>query len=128
MRHCRSGPSSPGSCCDRSEYGIRETHERLIRRRLGPASGWALLEGPLFRWFRFGFAGLTVASSLPLVALSLLIACLGVAVVALLPPFVARRGTGGLEFQKQWAEEEFRFEDSVRSYENLIDTHVRKRR
>ncbi len=81
----------------------------------------------MFRWFRFGFAGLTVACSLPLVALSLLIACLGVAVVALLPPFVARRGTGGLKFQKQWAEEEFRFEDSVRSYEDLIDRHVRKR-
>ncbi len=81
----------------------------------------------MFRWFRFGFAGLTVACSLPLVAISLLIACLGVVVVALLPPFVARRGTGGIEFQKQWAEEEFRFEDSIRSYEDVIDAHVRKR-
>lgn len=81
----------------------------------------------MFRWLRFGFTGLTVACSLPIVAISLLVACLGVAVFALLPPFVARRGVGGLEFQKHWADEEFRFEDSVRSYEDLIDAHVRKR-
>jgi hypothetical protein len=66
--------------------------------------------------------------SLPLVAISLSLAALSVAVFALLPRFVARRGTGGLDFQRQWAEDEFRFEDAVRSYEDLIDAQVGRRR
>ncbi len=82
----------------------------------------------MFRWIHFGFAGLTIAGSLPFLAISLLIALLCLAILAALPAFVARRGVGGLDFQQQWAEDEFRFEEAIRSYEDLIDANVRRRR
>lgn len=82
----------------------------------------------MFRSLHFGLAGMAAAFSLPLIAVSFLAACLGVAVAAFLPRFVARRGTGGLDFQRKWSEDEFRFEDSARSYEELIDAHAQRRR
>jgi hypothetical protein len=82
----------------------------------------------VFRWHRVVFTGITVTFSVPVFVISFLVACLAVAVFALLPRFLARRGAGGLDFQRQWSENQFRFEDSVRSYEDLIDTHARRRR
>ena len=82
----------------------------------------------MLRWLRVVFTGITVTFSLPLFVISFLVACLAVALFALVPRFVARRGTGRLDFQRQWAEDQFRFKDSVRSYEDLIDAHVRRRR
>lgn len=82
----------------------------------------------MFRWHRVVFTGITVTFSVPVFVISFLVACLAVAVFALLPRFLARRGAGGLDFQRQWSENQFRFEDSVRSYEDLIDTHARRRR
>ena len=80
----------------------------------------------MFRWFRFVFTGITVTFSVPLLVVSFLIASAAVVVVALVPRFVARRGTGGLDFQRHWSESQFQFKDSVRSYEDQIDAHVRR--
>lgn len=82
----------------------------------------------MFRWLRVLFAGIAVTFSLPIFAISILIACLAVAIFALLPRFVTRRGAGSLDFQRQWSENQFRFQESVRSYEDLIDAHARSRR
>jgi hypothetical protein len=82
----------------------------------------------VFRCLRFDLAAFTVIRSLPLLTISLLLAALGVGVIALLPLMIARRGSGGLDFQRQWTKEEFRFEDAVQSYENLIDAQLRRRR
>lgn len=86
----------------------------------------------MFRWLRVLFAGIAVTFSLPIFAtifaISILIACLAVAIFALLPRFVTRRGDGSLDIQRQWSENQFRFQDSVRSYEDLIDAHARRPR
>jgi len=81
----------------------------------------------VFRWFDLVFAGIIVNLSLPFLVVTSAITCVAVAVIALVPRHVARRGAGGLDFQREWSENQFRFKDSVRSYEDLIDAHTRRK-
>ena len=79
-------------------------------------------------WIRFALRGLAVACSLPLLAISFVIAALGVVGVALIPR--AHRPDPGNERnpQEQWAANEFRFERALESYEALIDEHAWRRK
>lgn len=82
----------------------------------------------MFRpWFGFVLTGILCALSLPLIALSLLIAGACTATFALGAPFRERQRTRESEIEKKWQANEFAFERAIESYEELIDAHAWRR-
>jgi hypothetical protein len=83
----------------------------------------------LFRpWFGFALTGILCALSLPLIALSMLIAGVFTATVAIGSPLRARQRIRDSTIEKKWRSDEFAFERAIEAYEELIDAHVWKRR
>lgn len=80
----------------------------------------------MFRLVRLGANVLLIAASLPLLALSLLIAVLDTICHALLMRFGTRHGNAGMSLRRLWAENEFRFENAVPLYEDLIDSYAER--
>lgn len=80
----------------------------------------------MFRCFRLAVAGLLVACSLPLLAVSLLIAGVGTACFALLTRFGVREDAASADLRRLWAADEFRFENAIQSYEDLIDAFAQR--
>jgi hypothetical protein len=76
---------------------------------------------------RFALSFLLVAFSIPLLAVSFLIAALCAAVVALLPGFPKRNHEHAIALQKLRAVDEFEFENAVTAYEDLIGAYVWRR-
>ena len=76
------------------------------------------------RWVRHLLSGLLVACSLPLRAISFVIAALFAATAAFVRLFQGGNSGSGFESPASWAAGEFRFERAIESYETLIDAHV----
>ena len=88
-----------------------------------------MLEVPVLRpWFGFLLAAILSALSLPFLAISLLIAAICTAAVAVSSPFRKRRRSIDSDMGKTWAAKEFGFERAIEAYEELIDAHARRRR
>ena len=82
----------------------------------------------MFRpWFGFALTGILCALSLPLIAVSLLIAGACTAMVALGTPSSERQRIRELEIEKKWQTNEFAFERAIEAYEELIDAHAWRR-
>jgi hypothetical protein len=82
----------------------------------------------LFRpWFGFALTGLLCALAIPLIAVSMASAAVCSAVYALFCPVQSRRPPIDLEIRKRWQSNEFAFERAIDAYEELIDTHARRR-
>ena len=77
---------------------------------------------------RFALSFLVVAFSLPLLAVSLLIAALCTAVIAILPGLLKRNPEDVIALQKLRTVDEFNFEEAMNAYEELIGAHVRRQR
>lgn len=96
-----------------------------------PACGeqtWSL-EGSVFRdCLRFAISFLLVAFSLPLLAVSFLIAALCTAVAAILPGPLKRNDQDVIALQKLRTVDQFNFEEAMNAYEELIGAHVRRQR
>lgn len=75
-------------------------------------------------WIRLGLAGFLVACSLPLLAVSFLVAALGAAGAALFPFFRLRRREIESKLQESSRVDEFAFDRAIESYEALIDAHA----
>ena len=67
---------------------------------------------------------LLVALSLPLLAVSFLIAALCTAVVAVVPGLLKRKDQDAMALQKLCAVDEFDFESAMNAYEALIAAHA----
>lgn len=78
-------------------------------------------------WFGFALTGILCALSLPLIALSMLIAGACTATVALGSPSRARQRIRDSEIEKKWQSNEFAFERAIEAYEELIDAHAWRR-
>ena len=82
----------------------------------------------MFRsWIRLGLAGLLITLSLPLLAVSLLIASLSTAVIVVVPKLRKRWRTVRSDLRNQWTANEFQFERAIKEYEDLIDVHAWRR-
>ena len=77
---------------------------------------------------RFALSFLLVAFSLPLLAISFLIAALCTAVVAILPGLLKRNDQDVTALQRLRVVDEFDFEEAMNAYEELIGAHVRRQR
>jgi hypothetical protein len=87
----------------------------------------APLEGPLFRhWFGFTLAAFFLALSLPFLVVLWTIDRLGSRVAAVLPHNRKRPIAIDTCSQSSWAENEFRFEEAIEKYEELIDATARR--
>ena len=73
---------------------------------------------------RFTLSFLLLAFTLPLLAVSFLIAALCAGVVAVLPGFPKRNHGDAIALQKLRAVDEFGFEEAVKAYEDLIGAYV----
>lgn len=73
---------------------------------------------------RFALSLLLVAFSLPVLAISFLIAALCTAVVAIVPGLLRRRDQDAIALQKLRAVDEFEFEEAMNAYEALIAAHA----
>lgn len=78
-------------------------------------------------WFGFALTGILCALSLPLIAVSLLIAGACTATFALGSPGRERQRTRESEIEKKWQANEFAFERAIEAYEELIDEHAWRR-
>jgi hypothetical protein len=78
--------------------------------------------------FRFTLSFLLFAFSLPLLAISFLIAALCTGVVAILPGLLQRNDQDGLALNKLRVVDQFNFEEAMNAYEELIGAHVRRQR
>jgi len=76
---------------------------------------------------RFALSFLLVAFSLPLLAISFLIAALCTAVVAI-PGLLKRNDQDVIALQKLRVVDQFNFEEAMSAYEELIGAHVRRQR
>jgi hypothetical protein len=86
-------------------------------------------EGSMFRdGLRFALSFLLLAFSLPLLAVSFLIAALCTAVVAILPGLLKRNDQDVIALQKLRVVDQFNFEEAMSAYEELIGAHVRRQR
>lgn len=82
----------------------------------------------MFRpWFGFALTGILCALSLPLIAVSMLIAGAFTAMVALGSPLRDRQRIRESEIEKKWQSDEFAFERAIEAYEELIDAHAWRR-
>jgi hypothetical protein len=77
---------------------------------------------------RFALSFLLVAFSLPLLAVSFLIAALCRAVLAILPGLLKRNDQDVIALQKLRVVDQFNFEEAMSAYEELIGAHVRRQR
>ncbi len=77
---------------------------------------------------RFALSLLLVTLSLPLLAVSFLIAALCTAVVALVPGFLKRNDQDDTGLQKLRTVHQFNFAEAMNAYEELIGAHVRRQR
>jgi hypothetical protein len=77
---------------------------------------------------RFALSFLLLAFSLPLLAVSFLIAALCTAVVAILPGLLKRNDQDVIALQKLRVVDQFNFEEAMSAYEELIGAHVRRQR
>jgi CHASE1-domain containing sensor protein len=78
-------------------------------------------------WLGFALTGILCALSLPLIALSMLIAGAFTTMAALGSPFRARQRNRDSDFEKKWQSDEFAFERAIEAYEELIDAHAWRR-
>lgn len=76
---------------------------------------------------RFGLSCSLVAFSIPLLAVSFVIAALCAAMVAVLPGFLKHRDRHAIALKKLRPVDEFAFEESVQAYEELIGAHAWRR-
>jgi hypothetical protein len=77
---------------------------------------------------RFALTFFLVAFSLPLLAVSFLLAALCTAVVAILPGLPKRNDQDAIALQKLRAVDQFNFAEAINAYEELIGAHVRRQR
>jgi hypothetical protein len=75
----------------------------------------------------FALTGLLCALSLPLIAVSMMIAGACTATVALGTPLRERQRIRKSEIEKKWHSNEFAFERAIEAYEELIDAHAWRR-
>jgi hypothetical protein len=80
------------------------------------------------RGLRLVLSFLLVALSLPLLAVSFLIAALCTTVVAIFPGLLRRTDQNALAPQKLRVVDQFNFAEAMGAYEDLIGAHVRRRR
>ncbi|MGA9061965.1 MAG: hypothetical protein WB341_09900 [Terracidiphilus sp.] len=78
-------------------------------------------------WFGPAITGLLCVLSLPLIAISLLIAAICAAAFAVYSPFRRRKRPGDPAARDAWAANEFKFERAIEAYEELIDAHAWRR-
>jgi len=78
-------------------------------------------------WLGFALTGILCALSLPLIAVSMLIAGACTATAALGSPLRGRQRTRDPEIEKEWQSREFAFERAIEGYEELIDAHAWRR-
>ena len=78
-------------------------------------------------WFAFAFTGTLCVLSLPFFAVSLLIAAICSAAVAFISPDRGCRLSIDSGIRETWAANEFQFERAIEAYEELIDSHSRRR-
>lgn len=76
---------------------------------------------------RFALSCSLVAFSIPLLAVSFLIAALCAAMVAVLPGFLKRHNRHVNALKKLQPVDEFAFEEAVQAYEELIGAHAWRR-
>jgi hypothetical protein len=77
---------------------------------------------------RYALSLLLVTLSLPLLAVSFLIATLCTAVVAILPGLLKRDDQDVIAPQKLRVVDQFDFAEAMNAYEELIGAHVRRQR
>jgi len=77
---------------------------------------------------RFALSLLLVTLSLPLLAISFLIAALCTAAVAILPRLLKRSDQDVIALHKLRTVDQFNFEEAMNAYEELIGAHVRRQR
>ena len=73
---------------------------------------------------RLSLSILLILLSLPLLAISFLIATLCVAPAAVFPRLLRQRQSGAIDLNKLRAVDEFGFEGALESYEALISAHA----
>lgn len=103
----------------------------MLRVPNAPDSGDAAIELPgesVAQHFRAGLAGLFVAWSLRMFNVLLLVAGLTAAAVVLPLRRRKRSRSANAGLRKQWAANEFQFENALEAYEGLIDECVRRSR
>ncbi len=82
----------------------------------------------MFRpWFGFALTGILCALSLPLIAISILIAGACTATAAVGSPARGRKQIRDSELERKWQSNEFAFERAIEAYEELIDAHAWRR-
>ncbi len=77
---------------------------------------------------RYALSLLLVILSLPLLAVSFLIAALCTAVVAVVPGLLKRNPQDAITLQKLRVVDQFNFAEAMNAYEELIGAHVRRQR
>jgi hypothetical protein len=82
----------------------------------------------LRKCLRYALSLLLVTLTLPLLAVSFLIAALCTAVVAVVPGLLKHREPDLITLQKLPAVDQFNFEEAMSAYEELIGAHVRMQR
>lgn len=78
-------------------------------------------------WFGLALTGILCALSLPFFAISLLMATIWAALVAVFAPFRSRKRSIDSDIRNAWAANEFGFERAIEAYEELIDAHAWRR-
>jgi hypothetical protein len=76
----------------------------------------------------FALSFLLFAFSLPLLAVSFLIAALCAAVVAIPRGFIKRKDPDAITLENLRTVDQFNFEEGMSAYEELIGAHVRRQR
>jgi hypothetical protein len=111
-----------------SGHTRREVAQLVSDAGFGSAAEPELLEGSVLRpWFGLVLTGILCALSLPFFAISLLIATIYAAGVAVISPFRSRKRSNDSDFRNAWAANEFGFERAIEAYEELIDAHAWRR-
>jgi len=77
-------------------------------------------------WFGLALTGILCALSLPFFAISLVIAGICTAPMAIWAPFRRRKRARNSDIRKTWRSNEFAFERAIEAYEELIDAHAWK--
>jgi hypothetical protein len=111
-----------------SGHTRREAAQLVSDAGFGSAAEPELLEGSVLRpWFGLVLTGILCALSLPFFAISLLIATIYAAGVAVISPFRSGKRSDDSDFRNAWAANEFGFERAIEAYEELIDAHAWRR-
>jgi hypothetical protein len=106
-----------------------QSQGRPIADRPAVAGGMAFVrrEGLLFRLgFQYLLAGIVIACTLPLLAISFVIAALATAAAAVLACFAGPGEDTVPDAPAAWATDQFAFENAIEGYEELIDEHTRR--